>query len=265
MVIVKESELKPNTLPINKIVWGDALTTLKKFPSESVDCVITSPPYNIGVDYDNTKDMVSWEEYHHFLTDVFRELYRVLKVGGRLCIVIGLGSKNDRHPTDAYIIANAESVGFKHRDRIIWYKKGVRKRTAWGTYKSARCPYVITPCEFIIVFSKGDYKKIPEGVSDIDTNEFKEYTFGWWDVGHAKNKIHPAEFPIEIPKRLIKLYTYVGDVVLDPFCGAGTTAVACTLTNRKFVCIDISEKYCMIAERRVKQYLAQQRLVEVVE
>ena len=259
-MIIEEKDLKPKELPINKIIHGNCLTVLKKFPSNSIDCVITSPPYNIGIDYDGTSDLKSWGEYHSFLEEVLKELYRVLKFGGRLCLVIGLGSANDRHPTDAYIIVNAEKVGFKHRDRIVWYKKGVQKRTAWGTYKSARCPFVTTPCEFIIVFSKGDYRKLPEGESDIEAEEFQRWTYGFWDIGHIKKVYHPAEFPVEIPLRLIKLYTYVGDIVLDPFAGSGTTAVACILTRRKFVCIDISEKYCRIAEERIKPYLNQASL-----
>lgn len=226
------------------IVNADARKT-KMLPPESVDLTITSPPYNLGMDYGKgaAADNLPYADYMDFTERWLNNLLHWSKPHGRLCINVPLdirqGSRNEAVST--HIIWLATGMGWTYHSQIIWNKRSVAGRTAWGSWKSATAPHIVSPLETIIVLYKGPIwkREAPEGVkSDITANEFKEYVFGRWDFNGISGKDlgnHPAPFPVELPKRCIKLFSFPGDTVLDPFMGTGTTAIACIKTNRRSI------------------------------
>ena len=147
-----------------------------------------------------------------------------------------------------------KEIGFKYHSTIVWNEGNVSRRTAWGSWLSASAPYVIAPVELIIVMYKGNaWKKKEKGQNDITKEEFMSWTNGLWTFnGERAKKIgHPAPFPIELPKRCIKLFSYVGDTVLDPFLGSGTTALAAKRVNRKCVGLELNPDFCELAKNRI--------------
>jgi len=151
------------------------------------------------------------------------------------------------------IVNIAKEVGWKYFSTIIWNEGNISRRTAWGSWLSARTPYVIAPVEAIVIFYKEKWRKIKNDKSDITREEFMEWTNGLWTFsGESKKKVrHPAPFPIELPKRCIKLLSFVGDTVLDPFLGSGSTLIACALLNRKGIGTEIDKNYCKLAKERI--------------
>jgi site-specific DNA-methyltransferase (adenine-specific) len=151
------------------------------------------------------------------------------------------------------VVTIAKKVGFKYFSTIIWNEGNISRRTAWGSFASASAPYVIAPVEVIVLLYKYSWKKLKESISDISPEEFKQWTLGLWTfTGENPKKVrHPAPFPVELPKRCIKLFSYVGDIVLDPFVGSGTTLVVAYMLRRRAIGIDISRKYCEIARERL--------------
>ena len=153
----------------------------------------------------------------------------------------------------ADIVETAKKVGWKYFSTIIWNEGNISRRTAWGSWLSAKAPYVIAPVEVIVVFYKKRWSKLKNGVSDITKEEFMEWSQGFSNFpGESRKRVkHPAPFPIELPKRCIQLFSFVGDTVLDPFLGSGTTLIACALLNRKGIGVEIDEKYCELAKVRI--------------
>jgi site-specific DNA-methyltransferase (adenine-specific) len=238
---------------LDKVICGDS-RDMSIIPDESVHIVVTSPPYNVGKDYDEDLGL---EEYRGLLRDVFAEAYRKLVVGGRACINVANLGRRPYIPLHSYIIEEMAEIGFLMRGEIIWSKAAsAGSSTAWGSWLSASNPTLRDVHEYILVFSKGSMKREREGrESTIARDEFLEYTKSIWSfpTESAKRVGHPAPFPVELPYRLIQLYTYRGDVVLDPFCGSGTTCVAALRTNRHFIGVDNSEKYVELARKRISE------------
>lgn len=226
------------------------------FREESIDLVVTSPPYNVGIDYEACEDSVTYDEYLHFTADWLKKLYAILKPDGRLCLNIPLDkNKGGQRCVYADFMQIAKAIGFGYHSTIIWNEGNISRRTAWGSWKSARAPYVIAPVEMIAVLYKHSWRKQQDGISDISREEFMEWTMGVWSFsGESKKRIgHPAPFPIELPVRCIKLFSYVGDTVLDPFAGSGTTLVAALKLGRKGIGVELSLEYCNIARQRLIQ------------
>lgn len=219
----------------------------------SVGLMVTSPPYHAAKDYD-TDDTL--EQYLMMLEDVFTETYRVLEPGGRAVVnVAGLG-RRPYVPLPDLVSSLMHDIGYHHRGEVIWLKgKGASGSCAWGTFGKADNPVFRDIHEYFLCFSKGrfDRPKTRRGTSTITKEDFLECTLSVWNVRpeSAKRVGHPAPFPIEIPRRFIELYSYKEDVVLDPFMGAGSTAVAAIRTGRRFVGWDLDPAYTAIAQRRV--------------
>lgn len=252
-----ENQIDPQN--INK-VFCKSSEDMSELPDNSVHLVVTSPPYNVGKEYDEN---LSLKEYRELLKRVFKETYRVLIPGGRACINVANLGRKPYLPLHSYIIEDMHDIGFLMRGEIIWDKgSSASTSTAWGTYLKANNPVLRDIHEYILVFCKDTFTRLNpyKRKSTISKEEFLEFTRSIWKFSaeRASKVGHPAPFPVELPYRLIQLYTFEGDVVLDPFVGSGTTCIAALKTNRKFVAYDIDRRYCDLAEQRVKQFLHEQ-------
>jgi DNA modification methylase len=261
---IKSENLSPF---INRIICGDSEAVLSRMPENSIDIIITSPPYNFGLEYkdDHNNDTVVWEDYFSKLENIWKECYRILKPGGRLCVNIQ-PLFSDYMPTHHIISRQLSSLGLLWKAEIVWEKHNYNcKYTAWGSWKSPSMPYFKYTWEFIEVFSKQSHKK--SGSSDkidITGDEFKKWVYAKWDIApanHMKEYNHPAMFPEELVSRLLKMFSYQDDIVLDPFNGAGTTTLVAYKLNRKFIGIDISPVYCQTAEKRLDDEQRQIKLL----
>ena len=237
-----------------KIVCEDVLSTDKILKS-SVDLIVTSPPYNVDIKYNSHNDKITYEKYLEFSAKWLSRCFEWLKDDGRLCLNIPLDKNKDgQQSVGADFTTIAKKIGYKYHSTIIWNEGNISRRTAWGSWLSASAPYVIAPVELIIVLYKKDWKKNEKKISDITRQEFIDWTNGLWTFqGQSKKGAggHPAPFPIELPRRCIKLFSFVGDIVLDPFMGSGSTLIAAASNNRKSIGIDVDEEYCAIAKKRI--------------
>ena len=262
MPIGVKANINPDTRPDNPIAETAANRFFLK-SSESMDelderCVhlmVTSPPYNVGKEYD---DDLSMEEYLELIEKVLRETYRVLVDGGRACVNVANIGRKPYIPLHAYVIQKAAKVGFFMRGEIIWDKGVSGTSTAWGSWRSPTNPTLRDSHEYILIFQKPPFgRSAVEGNQlTIQRDTFLEGTKSIWHI-HPASAIdaeHPAPFPIELPRRLIELYTFPGDVVLDPFVGTGATAMASHGLNRIFVGYDVEERYVEIAKLRLQEY-----------
>jgi len=226
---------------------------MDEIPDSSIHLMITSPPYNVGKEYD---DDLTLDEYLELLTKVFGEVYKKLVTGGRACVNVANIGRKPYIPLHAMIIEIMLDLGFLMRGEIIWDKSASGGGScAWGSWMSASNPVLRDYHEYILVFSKDSYSKDKKQVKrdTIAHDDFIEWTRSVWTFPavNAKKIGHPAPFPIELPHRLINLYSYEGDVVLDPFCGSGTTAIAARQNNRNYICYDIKPEYIDLAKRRI--------------
>ena len=230
---------------------------MEELPDASVQLMVTSPPYNVGKDYDED---LSLDEYRRLLRQVFAETYRVLSSGGRACINVANLGRKPYIPLHRYIIEDMQSIGFLMRGEIIWEKGGSSSvSTAWGSWLSAANPVLRDTHEYILVFCKDSYGRPANGRKNtISKKEFLEWTKSVWSFPtvSAKKIGHPAPFPEELPHRLIQLYTYQDDVVLDPFCGSGTTCLAAAAGGRRYVAYDTNADYVSLARQRLSGLVA---------
>jgi len=240
-----------------KIINDDFLTTTL-IEENSIDLIVTSPPYNVDVRYNSFQDGIPYEKYLEFTEKWLRKAFVLAKPDGRMCLNIPLDKSKGRREAGfqsvyADIVNIAKKVGWKYFSTIIWNEGNISRRTAWGSWLSARAPYVIAPVEVIIVFYKERWQKVKNGKSDITREEFMEWTNGVWTFpGESKKKVgHPAPFPVELPRRCIKLFSFIGDTILDPFLGSGSTLVACILLGRKGIGVEIDRNYCVLARNRL--------------
>lgn len=236
---------------LNSIILGTA-TDMKELPDNSVHLMVTSPPYNVSKEYDND---LSLDEYLLMLESAFRETYRVLVNGGRACINVANLGRKPYIPLSDNISKIMINIGFNMRGEIIWNKaSSASPSTAWGSWQSASNPILRDIHEYILVFSKGEYKRDKgDRKNTISKEEFMEWTKSIWTMKteSAKRIGHPAPFPEELPFRLIQLYSFAGDIVLDPFMGSGTTAIAAMKSGRSFVGYEIESKYIKLANDRI--------------
>ncbi len=228
---------------------------MTELPDCSVHLMVTSPPYNVGKDYDED---LSLDDYLGFLKRVWIETRRVLVPGGRMCINVANLGRKPYIPLHAYIIKQAIELGFLMRGEIIWNKAAsASPSTAWGSWKSASNPTLRDVHEYILVFCKDTFKRQnpDQRENTITRDEFLEYNKSVWNFAAepARKVGHPAPFPVELPRRLIQLYTFENEIVLDPFMGSGQTAIAAIKSNRHYIGYEIDEKYVNLAVQRIKK------------
>lgn len=251
-------------------IYNDDFLTTNCIEENSIDLIVTSPPYNVDIRYNSYDDKIPYDVYLEFTQKWLEKAYKLLKDDGRFCLNIPLDkNKGGQQSVYADIIAIVKKIGFKYHSTIVWNEQNISRRTAWGSWLSATAPYVIAPVEMIAILYKKRWKKTSGSrKSDITKKEFVDWTNGVWTfMGESKTKVgHPAPFPIELPKRCIKLFTFVGDTVLDPFLGSGSTLIASVLTNRKGIGIEIDKNYCEIAKNRlIKEAQINQLKLVIVE
>ena len=241
----------------NKLILGSA-ENMKELPDNSIHLMITSPPYNVSKEYDED---LSLNDYLKILENSFRETYRVLVNGGRACINVANLGRKPYIPLSDYISKIMLDIGFNMRGEIIWNKaSSASPSTAWGSWQSAANPTLRDIHEYILIFSKGEYKREKVNKENTITKEqFMEWTKSIWTMNaeSAKRIGHPAPFPEELPYRLIQLYSFKGDIVLDPFMGSGTTAVSAYKSERKYIGYEISQQYIKLAEKRLNPLIEQ--------
>lgn len=245
--------------------WADRIyngsSESMPIPDNSVGLAFTSPPYNVGKDYDEDMPL---ESYLDLIQNVGMEVYRVLKPGGRYIVNVANLGRKPYIPMHAFFYQIHAEIGFLPMGEIIWQKgRGANGSCAWGSWRSASAPRLRDLHEYLLVFAKGSYKRQDKGVSDLSGEEFTESTLSVWEIlpVSAKKVGHPAPFPVELASRVIKLYSYVGDVVLDPFIGSGTTAVAAKQLGRHYVGFDISPEYCRLAEARIANAMRTDKII----
>ncbi len=238
-------------------IYHDSILTTDCIPENSIDLIVTSPPYNVDIAYGSHDDRMEYADYLTFTRRYLEKCHRLAKSDGRLCLNIPLDkNKGGQQSVCADVTTIAKDVGWKYHSTIIWNEQNISRRTAWGSWRSASAPFVIAPVEVIVVLYKQQWKKTGGSrESDITRDEFMAWTNGVWDFhGESKKRTgHPAPFPVELPRRCIKLFSFVGDRVLDPFLGSGSTLVACGETKRRGIGVEIDRKYCRLAKRRVKE------------
>ena len=247
-------------------IFNDDILKIDAIKDNSIDLIVTSPPYNVDIKYETYDDTIPYDKYLEFSERWLTKCYGLTKDDGRLCLNIPLDkNKGGQQSVCADLTTIAKKVGWKYHATIIWNEQNISRRTAWGSWMSASAPFVIAPVEVIVVLYKKRWKKTSgSGKSNVTRNEFLEWTNAVWNFsGASKNKVgHPSPFPVELPKRCIKLFSFVGDVVLDPFLGSGTTLLACLETDRKGIGVEIDRNYCELAVKRLKGYgIEQQKLI----
>ena len=259
----------------DQIICGDSKAILHALPDGCVHLAITSPPYNVGLQYDSHNDKMPYDEYLQWLMSFWSELYRVLVPGGRFALNIAPTSIKDFRPIHYDMARDLKHLGFIMRTEIVWYKQTMRRRTAWGSWKSPRNPHMVPSWEYVLVFSKDSWTlEGNKADADITGPEFIKFSDAFWIIPpetrgrqpflkslypprrgrkapRQKENGHPAPFPEELIYRLIKFYSYRNNVVLDPFGGTGTVAAVAARTGRHYVHLDVSPKYCAIAAERV--------------
>lgn len=244
---------------VNKILCGDCIEIMRGIPDKSVDLVITSPPYNCGIDYGIYKDDKPWEEYLKWCEEWLIELKRVLKNDGRLClnILLEMGIENNKRRISPYaeFYALFKKVGLNIFGSPYWTDRHRGQHTAWGSWLSASAPYIYNPYEIIMLGYKNQWKKQGKGRSTIEKEDFIEGCSGLWNLRTQTKELTKANFHTDLPTMCIRLLSYENDLILDPFIGSGTTAVACKELGRRFISIELNPEYCAIAERRLSQQI----------
>jgi site-specific DNA-methyltransferase (adenine-specific) len=224
---------------------------MRHLPDNCIALAFTSPPYNVGKDYEGD---INIQDYLALITRVGKEVYRVLQPSGRYVINIANLGRKPYIPLHSFFYQVHGEIGFLSMGEIIWRKaRGARNNCAWGSWASAKAPRLRNIHEYLLVLAKQAYSRPDKGITGVSGEEFMESTLSIWEIPaeSAKKVGHPAPFPLELAARVIKLFSYVGDVVLDPFMGAGTTCVAAAQNGRRYVGYEIEPAYCKLAEERI--------------
>jgi site-specific DNA-methyltransferase (adenine-specific) len=250
-----------------QVWWGDSARLLEAVGDLQANLIVTSPPYSLGVDYGQAgyADDQPYARYLEWVRTWAAHLRQVSAPDGRACINIPLDSnKGGKRAIYADYLRIFQDVGWTYQTSIVWNEQNISRRTAWGSWMSPSAPFVTAPVEMIAVFYKDTFRRPARGGlrGDITRDEFLAWTLGTWTFAGANPKRvgHPAPFPEELPRRLIKLYSYPGDLVLDPFVGSGTTLIAATRLGRRSLGVEINEEFCKLSARNVRAALASQEV-----
>ena len=258
----EDVEYRETALPadVKDSILHKSSESMQELPDYSVHLMVTSPPYNVQKEYDQD---LTLEEYSGLLRRVFSEVYRVLVTGGRACVNIANLGRKPYLPLHSLIIEQMLDLGFYMRGEIIWDKAAsASPSTAWGSWMSATNPVLRDVHEYILVFSKESFRREREDPENtIERDEFLEWTKSIWSFPavSARQIGHPAPFPEELPRRLIELYTFKDDIVLDPFAGSGTTCVAAKRAGRHFVGYETEGEYRDLAMQRLNEVVKGQK------
>jgi site-specific DNA-methyltransferase (adenine-specific) len=242
-----------------RVMRGDSARLLECPDAPEANLIITSPPYALGVDYGQTSyaDDQPYASYLEWVRTWASTLFGVAAAGGRACINIPLDSnKGGKRAIYADYLRIFQEVGWTYQTSIVWNEQNISRRTAWGSWLSPSAPFVTAPVEMIAVFYKGSFRRPASNGrrGDITRDEFLAWTLGMWTFAGANPRRvgHPAPFPAELPRRLIKLYSYPDDLVLDPFVGSGTTLVASTRLGRRSVGVEINPTFCELTVKSLR-------------
>ena len=252
-----------NKIAPNTVTCGDSQTLIRQLENESIDLVVTSPPYNVDLGnnkyhkdpYDLYNDNKDHKEYIDWLRDMFRTIKNKLVSGGRVAINIGDG-KNGSVSTHTDIVQfMVKELNYILMTTIVWNKNSTGNRTAWGSWLSPSSPSFPCPYEFVLIFAKDSKKKIgkKENIT-VTRDEFIKNTWAMWTFApetRQRKMGHRAMFPLELPRRCIQMLSYKGDMVLDPFNGLGSTCVVAKELERDYIGFDLSEEYCKKARIRI--------------
>jgi len=280
-------------LETNKIINGDCVKVMASLPESCVDLIVTSPPYNVGIEYDTHQDRQSMEDYWQFTKDWLSESYRILKDDGRIAVNIpyevNVQERGGRilFMSEFYMIM--KNLGFKFFGLVDLNEQSPHrsKTTAWGSWMSPSAPYIYNPKECVILaYKKNHIKKIkgePEWVGEVidvqqedgttkkktvyqeeHKKEFMDLVYGQWDYFADTKQMTKATFSMDIPMKAIKILTYRNDVVLDPFTGSGTSLCAAEISGRRWVGIELSENYCKVAKDRVQHFVDKNKQLKLI-
>ena len=244
------------------IYHADA-TDLAFLADASVDLTVTSPPYNLDVAYGGYKDDLPYRAYLEWVGVWARSLLRVSAAGGRACVNVPLDTnKGGKRPVYADYVAAFLRAGWEYQTTIVWNEQNISRRTAWGSWRKPSAPFVTAPVEMVPVFFKQTWKRPDGGKTwEIDAEDFKDWSLGTWTFpGENPARVgHPAPFPEELPRRLILLYSYREDTILDPFVGSGSTLRAAARVGRRSIGVEIDRGYCELAAASVRGVGSQER------
>lgn len=252
----KETIQENNISKIRNQLFTKSSELMNELVDNCISLTITSPPYNIGKDSD--EDLTD-DEYWKMITKVFEEVYRVTESGGRLVVNVANLGRKPYIPFSKFFIEIITEIGFLMRGEIIWQKsKGANANFAWGSWLSASNPVIRDIHEYCLIFSKDSMKNSSKGKSTIEKEEFMESTLSIWNISPARAKKigHPAPFPVELVKKFINLYSFKNNLILDPFMGSGSTAIASRMLDRDYIGYEINHEYVEIANKRIKEEIS---------
>ena len=252
----KETIQKNNISKIRNQLFTKSSELMDELVDNCISLTITSPPYNIGKDSD--EDLTD-DEYWKMITKVFEEVYRVTESGGRLVVNVANLGRKPYIPFSKFFIDIITEIGFLMRGEIIWQKsKGANANFAWGSWLSASNPVIRDIHEYCLIFSKDSMKNSSKGKSTIEKEEFMESTLSIWNISPARAKKigHPAPFPVELVKKFINLYSFKNNLILDPFMGSGSTAIASRMLDRDYIGYEINPEYVEIANKRIQEEIS---------
>ena len=275
-------------LETNRIIQGDCIIEMGKLPESTVDLLVTSPPYNVGIDYDSHDDRMTMEDYWKFTEEWLSKSFRLLKDDGRIAVNIpyevNVQDRGGRVLFMSEFWSIMKKVGFQFYGLVDLDENSPHrsKTTAWGSWMSPSSPYIYNPKECVILAYKKDRIKKVKGETqwkgelidleqengtvkqkmiyqDEDKKEFMNLVYGQWEYFADTRQQTKATFSMDIPSKAIKILTYRNDVILDPFTGSGTSLVAAETLGRRWIGIELSENYCNVARERVQHFVDKNR------